>query len=74
MVIEGAQGLTVDLRSKAADMTSSFVERPTTGAASGQKTSLLVTDDDAVGAAAFVVVINQDGQVIFKYPVVIGEN
>lgn len=74
MVIEGAQGLTVDLRSKAADMTSSFVECPTTGAASGQKTSLLVTDDDAVGAAAFVVVINQDGQVIFKYPVVIGEN
>jgi hypothetical protein len=74
MIIEGAEGLTVDLRSKAADMTTSFVLSPTTGAAKGQKTSLLVTDGDAVGAAAFVVVINQDGQVMFKYPVVIGEN
>jgi hypothetical protein len=45
-----------------------------TGEADGQKTSLLVADDEAPGAAAFLVVVDQDGQTIFKHPVVIGEN
>jgi hypothetical protein len=45
-----------------------------TGAPDGQKTSLLVADDEALGAAAFLVVVDQTGQCIFKHPVVIGEN
>lgn len=74
MVFEGAQGLTIDVRSKVADATSSLAARPMTGAADGQKTSLLVADDEALDAAAFLVVIDQTGQPIFKHPVIIGEN
>ncbi len=74
MILEGAAGLTVDVRSKVADAGTSFAASPTTAAADGQKTSLLVVDDEALGAAAFLVVIDQNGQPIFKYPVVIGEN
>jgi len=74
VVLEGARGLTIDVRSKAADAATSFAANPTTGAADGQKTSLLVVDDEALGAAAFLVVVDPDGQTIFKYPVVIGES
>lgn len=74
VVLEGAQGLTVDVRSKVADPKSSFAATPVLGAADGQKTSLLVTDEDSLGAAAFLVVVDQTGQTIFKHPVVIGEN
>jgi len=74
VVLEGAQGLTVDVRSKVADAATSFAASPTTAAADGQKTSLLVVDDEALGAAAFFVVIDQNGQPIFKHSVVIGEN
>jgi hypothetical protein len=52
VVLEGAQGLTVDVRGKVADATTSFAANPITGAADGQKTSLLVADDEALGAAA----------------------
>jgi hypothetical protein len=74
VVLEGAQGLTIDVRSNVADATSSLAVRPMTGEADGQKASLLVAEDDALGAAAFLVVVDQDGQTIFKHPVVIGEN
>ena len=74
VVLEGAQGLTIDVRSKVADATTSFAANPITGAADGQKTSLLVADDGARGAAAFLVVVDQNGQPIFKQPIVIGEN
>jgi hypothetical protein len=74
VVLEGAQGLTIDLRSQVADAATSFAARPTTGAADGQRTSLLVADDAALGVAAFLVVVDQSGQSIFKHPVVIGEN
>jgi hypothetical protein len=73
-VFEGAQGLTVDVRSKVADAASSLAVKPMTGASDGQKTSLLVADDDSMGAAAFLVVVDQTGQPISKHPVVIGEN
>ena len=74
VVLEGAQGLTIDVRSKVADAATSLAASPMTGAADGQKTSLLVADDEALGAAAFLVVVDQNGQPIFKHPVVIGEN
>jgi hypothetical protein len=74
VVLEGAQGLTIDVRGKVADAASSLAAKPMTGEADGQKTSLLVADDEAPGAAAFLVVVDQNGQTIFKHPVVIGEN
>jgi len=74
MILEGAAGLTVDLRSKVADASTSFASSTMTAAADGQKTSLLVADDGYLGAAAFLVVVDQNGQPIFKQPIVIGEN
>jgi len=74
MILEGAAGLTVDLRSKAADAATSFATSTVTAAEDGQKTSLLVADDEALGAAAFIVVMDESGQPIFKHSVVIGEN
>ena len=74
VVLEGAQGLTIDIRGKVADATTSFAASPITGAADGKKTSLLVADDDALGAAAFLVVLDGSGQPVFKHSVVIGEN
>ena len=73
-MLEGAQGLTIDVRSKVADAATSFAASPITGAADGKKTSLLVADDEALGVAAFLVVVDQNGQPIFKQPIVIGEN
>jgi hypothetical protein len=74
VVLEGAQGLAVDVRSKVADSSSSLVATPITGAADNQRTSLLVTDDETLGESAFLVVIHENGQAIFKHPVIIGEN
>jgi len=74
MILEGAAGLTVDLRSKVADASTSFAASTTTAAEDGQKTSLLVADDGQLGAAAFLVVVDQAGQPIFKQSIVIGEN
>lgn len=74
VVLEGAQGLTIDVRSKVADASSSFAVSKITGAADGLKNSLLVDADDAIGTAAFLVVLNSNDQAIFKHPVVIGEN
>ena len=74
VVLAGAEGLTVDIRSKVADAATSFTTSPTTGAADDQKTSLLVEDDEALGTAAFLVVVDPNGQPIFKQSIVIGEN
>jgi hypothetical protein len=74
VVLEGAEGLTVDVRGKVADATTSFAASPVTGAANGQKMSLLVENDEALGKPAFLVVVDQSGQTIFKHPVVVGEN
>ncbi len=74
MILEGAAGLTVDLRSKVADASTSLAASTMTAAADGQKTSILVADDGYLGAAAFLVVVDQNGQPIFKQPIVIGEN
>jgi hypothetical protein len=74
VVLEGAQGLIVDVRSKVADAESSFAASEVTGAGDNQKTSILVADDSAMGSAAFLVVVGEGGQVIFKHPIVIGES
>jgi hypothetical protein len=74
LILDGAQGLVVDVRSKVADAKTSFAANPVTGAGDGQKTSILVADDDALGAAAFLVVIDHAGETVFKHPVVIGES
>ena len=74
VVLEGAQGLTVDVRRNVADAAGSLAARPMTSVADGIKISLLVADDEALGTDAFLVVIDQNGQSIFKHPVVIGEN
>jgi len=74
MILEGAAGLTVDLRSKVADASTSFASSTMTAAVDGQKTSLLVADDGYLGVAAFLVVVDQNGQPIFKQHIVIGEN
>ena len=74
MIWEGAAGLMVDLRSKVADASTSVATSTMTAAEDGQKTSLLVADDEALGAAAFLVVVDENGQPIFKQPIVIGEN
>ena len=52
VVFEGALGFTIDVRRQVADADSSLATKPMTGAADGQKTSLLMKDDDALGAEA----------------------
>ncbi len=74
VVFDGAAGLTVDLRGKVADAATSFAANPVVASADGHRTSLLAPDDDHVGTAAFLVVLDHTGVCIFKHPVVIGEN
>ena len=74
VVLEGAQGLTIDIRSKVADAATSFAASPMTAATDGQKTSLLVEDDETIGTEAFLVITDQEDQPIFKQLIVIGEN
>ena len=74
VVLEGAHGLIVDIRSKVADAASTFAASPTKAAGDGQKTSILVADDGALGSAALLVVVDETGQAIFKHPIVIGES
>jgi hypothetical protein len=64
----------VDIRSKVADAETSFLANPTTAVVDGEKTSMLVENDEALGAAAFLVVVDPDGQPIFKQSIVIGED
>lgn len=73
-VFEGAQDLTVDVRTKVSDAVTSLATSPATGAADGKKTSLLIADDGAIGTAAFLVVVDQTGQAIFKHGVTVGED
>lgn len=73
-MLTGAEGFTVDVRRNIGDAEGSLAARPVTVTADGKKTSILVTDDDAMGTDAFLVVVDQTGQPIFKHPVIIGEN
>ena len=74
VVLHGAEGLTVDIRSKVADAGSSFATSATIALGNGQKTSILVADDGALQKAAFLVLVDESDQVVFKRQIVIGEN
>ncbi|MEQ1762346.1 MAG: BREX-1 system phosphatase PglZ type B [Pyrinomonadaceae bacterium] len=74
MIFEGADGMTVDLRSKVGDPASSYVISTVQASSDGSRTSLLVEDDGAIGSAAHLVVLDASGQPIFRDTVVIGEN
>jgi hypothetical protein len=74
VVFEGAEGLKVDVRSKVADEKSTFATSPVFVSADGQKTSILVSDDDALGSAAFLVVLDNSGNSIYKRSLIVGES
>lgn len=74
VVLEGAQGLTVDVRRKVADPETSLAANPIRGASDGEKTSLLIANDEDLSTAAFLVVMDQTGQPILKRSIVIGED
>ncbi|SOD24069.1 hypothetical protein SAMN05518800_1206 [Variovorax sp. YR752] len=73
VVVEGAaSGQRVDIRTKAALASSSLAS--STKAVEGGKASLAVADDDHMGAAAVVVVLSADGEVLQKWATAVGEN
>lgn len=78
VVFEGSEGFTIDIRTQVADKTSSLAANTVTGVANGEKASLLVVEDDdrsvSIGKEAFLVVVDHEGQPIFKHLVTIGEN
>jgi len=71
VALEGADGLTVAIRRSIADDTTTIARASVTDS---KKASLLVTDDDALGKNAFLVVLDGTGQVLVKQPLVIGED
>lgn len=72
VVVEGAEpGYRVDIRTKAALAASSLVaSKPFVDG----KASVAVADDEHMGAAAVVVVLGADGQVLQKQATAVGEN
>ncbi len=65
-------GLVADIRTKAADATTSVVTETKPIGADGQ-VALLVADDNLLGDPALIVVLSQDGEVISKTPTEIGQ-
>lgn len=71
VVVDGsAEGLKVDIRTKAALASSSLA---TVKPLQGGKASLAVADDEQMGAAAVVVVLGADGEVLQKRTTTVGE-
>lgn len=68
---EGASSLRVDIRSKAADPASSLVDRAKP--VQDGKASLVVSNDEAEGQAAFLVIYDEAGDLLAKQHTVIGE-
>jgi len=68
----GADGMRVDVRSKAAVAESSLVQEPKEVGADGTA-SLVVPEDRLEGAAAVVVLIDAAGTVVAKAPTTVGE-
>ena len=65
--------MTVDLRTKPADASSSIVQTKKVVDATGQA-SLAVPDDSHGGEAAVVVLLRGDGTVVAQQPTVVGED
>ncbi len=61
---------TIDLRRKAADSNSSLLLKPKPVRA--EEVTLMVEDDDAEGDSAVLVVLGANGEVIAKYPTLVG--
>jgi hypothetical protein len=76
VVLKGAAGLKVDLRTKAADPKSSVLPEDQRGkvVAETGEVSVIVANDDLQGTAVLLVVSTPDGTVIFKQPVNIGDS
>jgi hypothetical protein len=68
----GAEGIRVDIRSKAAVAESSLVQEPKEIGADGTA-SLVVAEDRHEGAAAVVVLLDAAGTVVAKAPTTVGE-
>ena len=72
IVVDGAaDGQSVDIRTKAALASSSLAS--SSKPLEGGKASLAVTDDEQMGAAAVVVVLGPDGDVLQKQSTTVGE-
>ena len=67
-----AVGLVADIRESIADAKTSLVSKAKEIEGDGQ-TSLLVSDDRLGGKKAFVVLVDSSGNVVTKFPTVIGE-
>jgi len=63
----------VDVRTKAADASTSIVSAPKLVGATGQA-SVTVPEDSFEGAAAVVVVLDASGNVVAQRATVVGEN
>lgn len=71
--IGGAQtGMMLDIRLKAGDANTSLLEQPVSLTENG-KVSLIIEDEDQLDAAAFVVVLAANGQVLAQTLTTIGE-
>jgi hypothetical protein len=68
-----APGMTVDLRAKPGEPTTSVAEDAKETTASG-KVSLFVTDEDLEGERAYLVVVGSDGSILAQREVTIGQN
>jgi hypothetical protein len=72
VVVEGASaGQRVDIRTKAALASSSLAASAKT--LEGGKASLAVADDEQMGAAAVLVVLGADGEILQKQATTVGE-
>jgi hypothetical protein len=72
LVVKGEfQGLTVDLRTCAGDASSSVLGESKPVDENG-KAALLIENDDLLGTAAVIVLIDKHGELITKHPTTIG--
>jgi hypothetical protein len=70
-IVGTGPGMMVDLRTKAGDPATSLIAAPRPPQDDGS-VSLLVADDDQLGAAALIVVLGADGAVLAQAPTVVG--
>lgn len=75
-LVEGGAGLRADLRKQAGDATTSWLasESRLRPVAENGSVSVLVEDDALLGQGGQFVLVNQQGEVVIKRTVVVGEN
>ncbi|HRF47710.1 MAG TPA: BREX-1 system phosphatase PglZ type B [Anaerolineales bacterium] len=72
--LDGIAGCSVDIRRKAADPKSSLAKEPAPAKADTPQITLLVLDEEALGDPAHLVVLDANGEVVFKHTLTVGEN